>query len=994
MTTNIYPANWLAKNNQTSKLLSLVFQMDGVPFYLTTGALNKKIRYGDPITYGEPGIVYGGLIPRTDFKPLINLNSSMTIGQKVEPEQGKGSITLMSLAFTDKDSLLSKLISPGVIINEPLGNKFVKLWLGFQDSSFPEDYIVIMRAFVSGTTWKPAEVTLQLSDPNIKRKSPIFFTNSQSLVQNIGPSDTVIPFAGIQNIYIQILGPGLTYDPAILTYLKIDNEFLKYGPALNLTTPLNIISGIDQQNFFVSPADAGRCTVGCVVGVSNGDGSSPSSQVILTAANNSTGQITVDVPLGFVPAGGQIMRGFSGVALNLNILSGLDHQNFFLKPGDAGRLAAGDVIALQNLDGSQATGPITVLSANGGTGQVTVLTPLPYIPTVGQIAIFYAVVVQQRGARSTTPAAHSMDSSGTGNVTNVIQIQDNVIQMALKLMLSGFNGPYLSNQLCASIVNTLDPVLGNLSNAIVLPSDVDAVIDLGLAKNDWVTVSGSGAGNNGSYQIIDIEDVVDQPNRLLLVNGTLNLESPATSVRLAFRSQFDVYPIIAGQGMAGFEVDVASHVTAFNNFFSQNENRMRFLIQEQANLKTFIETELFLPVGAYSITRYGQCSIAVTKPPIADQKLIVLDKTNVMQPEMIQVARSLNTRRYYDEVDYQFDLNDDNSTFQSTVAYVNTQSLSNITISSPLPIASKGLRSDLGAALVLLPRQSQFILNRFGNAAFEITLKLNFETISQLETGDVVDLRDNGDLQILNLATGVRNIGEQLMEVIDRQLDIKSGNGQVTLLSAIGVDVTDRFATISPSSIVAPMGSGLSNIVIQESFGAFFPLNEQNKWIPNIGLPVVVHSPDYTTRFGSAILTGIDPSNNHNLQLASSLGFVPQPGDIVEIDDYPTDNNPATEKFYKQVYCHIDPSVTVVTGIDLQNFTVAPGDIGKFNVGLPVKLHNFNYSINSAELKVTNVDAGTNTVTVAAPGFAFVPSAGLICELIGFADGGGPYRII
>jgi hypothetical protein len=994
MTTNIYPANWLAKNNQTSKLLSLVFQMDGVPFYLTSGVLNKKIRYGDPIVYGQPGIVYGGLIERTDFKPLINLNSSMTIGQKVEPEQGKGSITLMSLAFTDKNSLMSQLISPGVIVNEPLGNKFVKIWLGFQDSSFPEDYIVIMRAFVSGTMWKPAEVTLQLSDPNIKRKSPIFFTNSQSLVQSIGTGDTVIPFAGIQAIYQQILGPGLTYDPAILTYIKIDDEFIGYGPAINLTAPLNIISGIDQQNFYVSPSDAGKCTVGCVVGVSNSDGSSPSSQVILTAANNSTGQITVDVPLGFVPSPGQIMTGFSGVALNLNVLSGIDNQNFYVSPGDASRLLTGDVVALQNLDGSQATGPFTILSVNAGTGQVTLLNPLPYIPMTGQIAVFYALVVQQRGARGTTAAAHTPDSSGTGNVTNIIQIQDNVIQMALKLMLSGWAGPYLTGQACASIVNTLDPTLGNVPNTIVLPSGVDAVIDLGLANGDWVTVSGSLNGNNGSYQIIDIEDTEEQPNRLLYVNATLNLESPASSVSLAFRSQFDVYPVLAGQQMAGFEVDVAGHVTAYNNFFSQNENRMRFLVQEQANLKTFIETELFLPVGAYSITRYGQCSIAVTKPPIADQKLIVLDKTNVMEPGNIQVARSLNTRRYFDEIDYMFDLNDDNSTYQSTVAYVNTQSLSNITISSPLPITSKGLRSDLGAALVLLPRQSQFLLNRFGNAAFEITLKLNFETISQLETGDVVDLRDNGDLQILNLSTGVRNIGEQLMEVIDRQLDIKSGNGQVTLLSAIGVDVTDRFATISPSSIVAPAGSGLSNVVIQESFGAFFPLNEQNKWIPNIGLPIIVHSPDYTTRYGTAILTAIDPSNNHNLQLASSLGFVPQPGDIVEIDNYPTDNNPDTEKFYKQVYCHIDPSVAVVTGIDLQNFTVAPADIGKFNVGLPVSLHNFNYSISSAELEVTAVNLLTYTVTVAAPGFAFVPSAGLICELIGFADGGGPYRII
>lgn len=987
-----YPANWLAKNNQSSKLLSLVFQMDGLPYYLTTGILNKKIRYGDPITYGEPGIVYGGLIARTDFKPLINLNSSMTIGQKVEPEQGKGSISLMSLAFTDKDGFMSKLISPGVIVNEPLGNKFIKVWLGFQDSSFPEDYIVIMRAFISGTTWKPAEVSLQLSDPNVKRKAPVCFTNSQSLTQNIGPSDVVIPFQGLQNIYSQIQGPDGTYDPAITTYLKIDDEFLGYTPAVNLVEPLNILSGVDQQNFFVSPSDAALCMVGGVILVSNADGTNPTSEAIVTVANNSTGQITVDTPLGYVPAAAQVMSGRSGVGIRMNILAGIDPQNFTLSGGDASRLSPGDVLEIENLDGSQDTGPISILNVSGGT--ITLSSPMPYVAMTGQVATFYCVVVQQRGARGSTPASHTFDSSGNGNVTNVIQILDNVILMALKLMLSGFDGPYMTDQLCSSIVNTLDPVLGNLPGAIVLPVGKDAVEDDGIAIGDWVTVRNSTAGNNGSYKIIDIQDVVDEPNRLLLVDATLNLESPANLVRLDFRSQFDVYPTVAGQMMAGFEVDVATHVTAFNQFFSQNENRMRFLIFEQFSLKTFIETELFLPVGAYSVTRYGQCSIAVTKPPIADQKLIILDKTNVLSPGDITVSRSLNTRRYFDEIQYQFDLADDNSTFQSTASYINTQALSDITISSPLPITSKGLRSDLGAALVLLPRQSQFLLSRFADAAFEIQCKLNFETISQIETGDVVDLRDNGDLQILNLATGIRNIGEQLMEVIDRQLDIKSGMGTVTLLSAIGVQVSDRFATISPSSVVGAAGSGLSNVVIIESYGAFFPLNEQKKWIPNIGLPIIVRSPDYTTRYGSAILTGIDPGNNHNLLLATSLGFVPQPGDIVEIDNYPTDNNPATEKFYKQVYCHIDPSVTVVTGIDLQNFTVDPSDISKFNVGLPVSLHNKNYSVASAEVLVTNVDTILNQVTVAAPGFAFVPTAGLVCELIGFPDGGGPYRII
>ena len=84
--------------------------------------------------------------------------------------------------------------------------------------------------------------------------------------------------------------------------------------------------------------------------------------------------------------------------------------------------------------------------------------------------------------------------------------------------------------------------------------------------------------------------------------------------------------------------------------------------------------------------------------------------------------------------------------------------------------------------------------------------------------------------------------------------------------------------------------------------------------------------------------------------------------------------------------------MTVVTGVDQQNFTVGAGDIGKFLVGATVMIHDTSYTFESAECLVTNVNTGTDTVTVGTL-LGFTPSSGQFCELIGFADGGNSYRL-
>lgn len=836
MSTTIYPDNFLLFNEASAKNLVIVVKIEGVPFYITSGPIFKTIRYGDPIFYGDPGLVYGGLLLRDDFKPYLNLDGSMVISQKVEPEQGRGAVTLLTLSFTDKDGFFSRLVSRGVVVDEPLGNKKVQVWLGYQATSFPEDYLVILRGYISQTTYQASKVTIQLSDPNIKRRGNICYTPKTTTTSPVNNSQTSIPVVRIDGFYDHVLGPdGLTYDPAITTYIKIDDEYMKYGP------------------------------------------------------------------------------------------------------GDLSPTA------------------ITVV----------------------------------RGQRGSTAASHDVNAS----IDNIIQIQDNLINIALKTMISGWSGPYTTGQNIRSLADTLDPGLGVIPGAVLLPEDIDAIEDLGIAVGDWITISGSTMGNDGTFQITEITDALSRSNRLLNTTGVFIVETPLVpgALVMSIRSQYDTYPVAAGAKISPIDIDVDTFQTLRNQFLAQGENRMRFLITEATTLKSFIESELLLPVGAYSITRYGKMSMALTKPPLAAQKLIFLDKDTVKDAPNIVVMRGLNNRRYFSEIDYYWDILDDGSTFTNTLAILDTESLSKTDTSSVLPVKSKGLKSDLNAQ-VLIDRRGQFLLNRYKNVATELTLKVNFKTIAQIETGDVVAVRDDGHLKLLNYETGERNLGTQMFEVIRRDIDLKNGDGTVTVLGNIGVQATDRFATISPSSLV-DTDSTTTSIRIKESFGSAFPGNEGKKWKDYVGLPIFVHNLDYSIVSAEVTFLGIDPGDSHRLLVDPALGFTPSPDMIVEIAKYDTGNDSSVNALYKLVHCYIDLTTTVTSWVDALNFFVSLADAADMNIGQLILVHNTDYSILSPEVTVTNIDTGTGQITVDKT-LGFTPSVGQKIELNGFKDFGFSYRIL
>lgn len=849
-----FPENFLLANQRLNKDLAVVIEIEGLDL-LTNRTIYTKIRYGDPgIDYGDPGVIYGGLRRLEGTRALIDwTKSNLSLNQKLEPEQGKGSISLMSLAFVDKDFYLTQALSPGVLIDEIL-SKPVNVYIGYEQTSYPEDYVKIFRARITEVQDGPGWVTMQLSDPNFQRKGQCFITGKTKLLTPLAPGDTTVGVLDAVDFHRHVLGPDGTYDvgnpwnpdgtynalatkqTGVRTFFKIEEEWIEYGP------------------------------------------------------------------LGF----------------GTNLFTGC-----------------------------------------------------------------------LRGARNTVAAVHATGA----DVECAVEITDNALDIAVKTMLSGWNGAWRDEIPLFSIMRTFDGVLLDQPRAIILPPRKDAIRDYGLVEQDFVTINGSSPiGNDGQARIVRFAALFGEPNRIIYVDRDLLPEFP-TSATFAPRSQFDVYPTTCGIKLTPEDVDVEKHLELRDRFMSGIESRMRFLLTAEEALKNFIETEIYLPTAAYSLTQRGRLSVGYHIPPLVSTRLVVLNHNNIKEPDKVVVKRGLNSRKFFNEIQWSYDV-DDAGEFHSFFRFLDADSLNRFGVSAPLPITSRGIRTEFGTPNEFARRARRF-LSRYKNATAMLNLKTFWAESVQIESGDIVAVRDDENLKIANFETGGRDLGYQLFEITDRGLNIKSTEGDLTLVSGIGASIDSRFAIISPSSNVVSgdVVAARKFLIIEDSFSAKFPGDEMRKWRPYVGEQIVMHDENYTY-YGTTRILSLDPINSYKMYIDAfdtpPPGFT---GMIIDIPRYPNSPSKTLNSIYKQTFAHFGAIVQVATGSSPTQFTVGAGDIAKFFVNCKIRVHKEDYTTFSPEVTVITIDTGTNTITVNNP-LGFTPNNTFFITGIGFPDKQGVYRYI
>lgn len=624
---------------------------------------------------------------------------------------------------------------------------------------------------------------------------------------------------------------------------------------------------------------------------------------------------------------------------------------------------------------------LTVANAANLLEPVDILTPLVL---VNDELIAYTAKSSNtltgliRGYQNTTPELHENED----NVAQAIRLSGNGIEMALKLMLSGGPEFYLENAIVKSFqyFDTLTSI-----DSAVFFQGINLEKDFGVSIGDTITITGaSNPANNLTSIIADIGFVNDSGYAIL--NDPLTDEIGSGAVA-KFKSPWNTLPI--GLSMLPREVDVKQHLFVRDTFLPIFN--LDITVGEIPNGKTFLEKEIYLPMGCYSVPRKGRSSVVVHVGPLAFYDVKVFDRTTVRNPENLKVRRGIN-ENFFNKVTikYDYDYLDDKP---DSIYKEESKKSSLIPVGSkPFTIEARSIRTSSGGSENVEISARRYLARYERGAEFIKGIEVDFKTGYEIEIGDIVAV-DYADLKLSDAASGTR-LGEiKKMEVLNKTLNNKTAQVSIDVVNTV-FDNNDRFGLISPATIVDSGANTTTKVFVKKSYGTKSFERESNKWRDHIGQNVRIRSEDFTTIYDTKII-GFD-NNTPQSFLIQAVPTAPSEGWIIELINYPDNPDKSFEAHWKLRYAFFSPQVQAVNSVTLgqDSFEVAPGDTEKFWIGAPTLIHNYSYSQVSQEALVTAIDKVNNIITIDTNAGFNINDTHFI-DLIGFHyDESPPYRII
>jgi hypothetical protein len=158
------------KNSEISP--TLIAKIDGYSTIFGNVAIRKYVRIGDPgLLIGDDWLI-GGFSLLDNQAPYISFSQGTTtrITQKLDPSRGQGSsVSQMTLALIDYNREITELVSPGFQLTDVIGRR-VTIFLGAQDTSWPEDYNVVFRGVIQDVEAAANVIYLNLANTDEKKR--------------------------------------------------------------------------------------------------------------------------------------------------------------------------------------------------------------------------------------------------------------------------------------------------------------------------------------------------------------------------------------------------------------------------------------------------------------------------------------------------------------------------------------------------------------------------------------------------------------------------------------------------------------------------------------------------------------------------------------------------------------------------------------------------------------------------------------------------------
>lgn len=575
-----------------------------------------------------------------------------------------------------------------------------------------------------------------------------------------------------------------------------------------------------------------------------------------------------------------------------------------------------------------------------------------------------------RGEFGTVPSTHDADSE----VESFYILEGGCIELALRLLLSGGQEEFFAEEICSSIEAI--PTMGSVPNAVFF-NNANIEDELGLVSGDLMAIiSGSNPSNLTSFVSI-ISFGTSALGSYVVIDKELTTEIDISGV-CRFKSKYD--KLNFGCSLKPYQVDVARFEELQGTFGTQFFN-YRFSIKDDINAKEFIDTQLFYPSALFSLPRQGRVSLGISAPPILGPNAKTIDFSNVTNAANISMSRSIN-QSFYNSIAFKYDEDEVEDKFKSATVFQSEDSFNRIKIGNrTLDIECGGIENT-DENKIKIDIISRRFLDRYQYGAEQIKLGVNFKTAFQVEVGDTVIL-DGASLKLSDITQGTRDFFPRVMEVTNKAINLKTGAANLSL-SDTNLSTQARYGTFSPSSIVG-VGSTTSQIIITRSFGTTELELERDKWRDYLLQKIVIRSVDHSIVYETTLIE-LSVTNPNAITVNPPLPSSLIEGFIVESPVY-DDTSTNDMKLWKALHCYFNPQAAAVSG-STTTIEVSAPDADKFLAGQPVRIHLEDYS-EDEEAVISEVSGTTLTLNKA---LEFAVTSSHLIDLIGFKDGGSPFR--
>lgn len=286
---------------------------------------------------------------------------------------------------------------------------------------------------------------------------------------------------------------------------------------------------------------------------------------------------------------------------------------------------------------------------------------------------------------------------------------------------------------------------------------------------------------------------------------------------------------------AGVPIDLidTNKIYSIRDFILPSVPDIDCFVGEEITVKEFIEKEILLPIGCYSLPKVGgKFSIGVLTPPLLSER-VTLECCNITNPDQLIIERSL-TRNFYNVVSYKFDLDQVEDKYKRGRIEISPNFLNVIEFGEKyLDINAKYYRNL--SADNFFDYNADKLLDRYSlGAEFIAGVKVQYSVGIYIDIGDVI-VFDGSQLFMSEFKDSQRLYKPKLMEVVNKSINFVTGECTLDLLNT-AYSLNGRFGIISLSANILNVTANSVQISSIDS------VSSVSSWSKYIGEKVIIYS--------------------------------------------------------------------------------------------------------------------------------------------------------